>query len=71
MRFEIGKCYQHTDGRMISVVASANTTMYGVTLLAEMSDSPDFMPVGFDSDEYAENWNEITKDKWMEGFTKD
>lgn len=71
MRFEIGKFYQHTSGQMISVVCQAETTMYGITFLAEQSDSPDFISVGSDSDEYAENWEEITKEQWMKGFTDD
>jgi len=70
MRFEVGKFYKHTSGKKIAIVAEAVTTMYGKTLIAEQCDRADFMPVGSDSDDYAANWTEITKDEWMECFSE-
>ena len=69
MRFKVGKCYKHSAGQMISIVAVAQTTMYGVTLLAEQSDRSDFTPCGMDADAYAENWQEISHDEWMTNFS--
>lgn len=55
---------------MISIVCCAQTTMYDKTFLVEQSDRPDFMPFGYNSDEYAVNWEEITKEEWMTCFTE-
>ena len=66
LHFEIGKFYKHASGKKIAILCEAETTMYGKTLVAEQSDSSDFMPVGFDSEDC---WTEIEKDEWMECFS--
>jgi len=50
-QFEIGKCYQHTTGREIKVIARAETTAYGSTLIAENAFAkplPDIEPTADD-----------------------
>lgn len=71
MRFEIGKFYKHTSGKKISIVGCVETTMYGKTLIAEQCDSPDFTPVGYSSDSFAQSWIEIPEDEWMKCFSDD
>jgi hypothetical protein len=66
LQFEVGKYYKHASGQQIAIVATATTTMYGDTLLAEQSDRPDFKPVGFETDD---SYEEITKEEWMENFS--
>lgn len=69
MSFEIGKCYRHTTGHEIKIVGLLNTTMYGVTLMAEcVGTREEFMPVG--SDESAtQNYIEISNEEWMKNFS--
>lgn len=68
MIFEVGKCYRHTTGHEISIVAEVETTMFGKTLLAEQTDRLDFMAVGL-SEANSENYKEITREEWMRNFT--
>lgn len=68
MRFEIGKYYKHTSGQIISIIGCVESTMYGKTLVAEHSDRPDFSPIGYNSDEYAQNWVEVDKEEWLKCF---
>ena len=70
MKFELGKCYQHTSGEMMSIIGKANTCLYGDVLVAETSDSSSLMPVGTD-DDAAVNWSEITKGKWLSIFSRE
>lgn len=35
MKFEVGKCYVHTTGEKIRIIARVNTYFYGEGLLAE------------------------------------
>lgn len=65
MRFEIGKYYKHSSGEVMRILACVDTTIYGRTLLAEEGDTFGFQPVGWDSDDYAENWKEIDEDEWL------
>lgn len=66
MRFEIGKCYQHIGTKeMMKIVGIAQTTGYGMTLVAEMAQYADFKAIGWDSDDYAENWMEISEERWL------
>lgn len=66
LQFEVGKYYKHASGQQIAIVAVAKTTMYGVTLLAEQSNRPDFIPVGFETED---SYAEITKEEWMRNFS--
>ncbi len=68
MIFEIGKFYRHTTGIFMAIVGEVNTTMWGSTLIGESThDSYGLMPVGRD-EASAVNWEEITKEEWMEQF---
>ena len=70
MGFEIGKYYQHTGGKMISVIGEVITTAYGKTLVAECNSMSNLMPVGRDGDAM-QNWSEITKGKWLSNFSRE
>lgn len=52
MIFEIGKCYVHTTGHKIRIIARVNTWFYGEGLLAE-TDKAEYMIVG------EEEWNAV------------
>lgn len=39
MKFEVGKCYQHTTGQKIRMIAEVNTYFYGEGLLGETDDA--------------------------------
>lgn len=70
MAFEIGKCYEHTCGEMISVVGKVETTLYGECLVAESNYGSDLKPIG--TDDYATaNWTEITKGRWLTSFSRE
>ena len=56
MKFEIGKCYKHTYGKKMRIIAEINTYFYGHCLLAE-SNSAEYIPVGTE-EENAVNWVE-------------
>ena len=45
MIFEIGKCYVHTTGDKMRIIARVNTYFYGEGLLAE-TDKSEYMIVG-------------------------
>ena len=68
MRFKIGKCYEHTTGKQIKIVGVAQTTLSGMALVAESSDSIELRSVGGESDDYAVNYKEISEEKWMKNF---
>lgn len=65
MQFEIGKSYKHSSGNVMRILACVDTTIYGKALIAEEGDTFGFRPVGFDSDDYAENWKEISEEEWL------
>lgn len=56
MKFEIGKCYKHTSGKKMRIIAETDTYFYGHCLLAEY-DSAEYIPVGAE-EENAVNWVE-------------
>lgn len=56
MKFEIGKCYVHTTGEKIRIIARVNTYFYGEGLLAE-SHSAYYYVVGENEDNTV-NWSE-------------
>lgn len=56
MRFEIGKCYQHTSGKKMRIIAEIETHFYGRCLLGE-TDGGDLVPVG-EGESHFENWQE-------------
>ena len=45
MIFEVGKCYVHTTGDKMRIIARVNTYFYGEGLLAE-TDRAEYMIVG-------------------------
>ena len=71
--FKLGKCYEHTSGKQIYVCGTANTLVFGETLMVETGDikgkdSFDWQPIdlfdyGYGSDEF--NWIEISIDKFQ------
>lgn len=56
MKFEIGKCYVHTTGEKIRIIARVNTYFYGEALLAETNEG-NYYPVGENEDNTI-NWSE-------------
>ncbi len=60
MRFQIGKTYRHTSGRIMTIVGLAQTRAHGIGLIAEEPDGR-LITVGWDSDDYALNWEEIAE----------
>jgi hypothetical protein len=68
MVFEVGKCYRHTTGFEISIVAEIETVMYGSCLVAEDAYG-ELHPFGKREDN-AVNYSEITKEEWMRNFKK-
>lgn len=68
MRFEPGKYYRHAAGQMIATLGYMETTMWGKTLVAESVDG--LCPVGWDSDDYAQNWTEVSKEEWLKNFSR-
>ena len=69
MKFEIGKYYRHgATGKKISVLGKLTTTLWKECLVGETSESR-LEPLGSD-DGATINYREITKQEWMEGFSK-
>lgn len=72
MKFEIGKCYEHTTKKQMKIIGEAKSTGYGMgdgkTLVGECAGESNFMPVGSD-EAAAENWHEITEEEWMKNFS--
>ena len=70
MRFEPGKYYKHSGGRTIATLDFLETTMYGKVLIVEQAGNRGhrLTCVGTDSDDYAINWKEITKEEWIKNF---
>jgi len=69
MIFEIGKYYEHTTGNQLAILGELETTMFGKCLIAEQSNSNFFTSVGRDTNS-ADNWHEISREKWMKNFSK-
>ena len=69
MRFEIGKYYKHTTGKMIHIISAGKTTLYGWTLIAEVvGENSELMTVS-SSMGSAVNYTEIDKAEWMKNFS--
>lgn len=56
MIFENGKCYEHTTGQKMRIIAEIDTYFYGHCLLGE-TDTVTYVTVGI-GEEYAVNWKE-------------
>ena len=71
MLFEIGKCYKHSAGNMMKILCKAESTVWGTTLVGEQAGTRNhsLVPVGWDSEDYTANWEEITHDEWMTNFS--
>jgi len=69
MVFRVGGMYEHTTGKMMKIVGKAHTTMWGNCLVGEESGSDGLAAIGRSPDN-AENWKEITEEKWMSNFSK-
>jgi len=70
MKFKIGKYYEHMTGAVIHIIGSLNTTLYGMTLIAECANRDEiFMAIGPDSSATA-NWVEVDEEEWSSYFPK-
>ena len=58
MKFEIGNYYQHTGGRVLSIIGTAYTFFHGQCLLGEEDDGS-LIPVGSD-EAAAVNWHQVS-----------
>ncbi len=67
-KFEIGKYYKHSGGRMIHILCEAKTTVYGITLVAEEVGNENLIPVGKSKDN-AINWEIAKKEEWLKNFS--
>lgn len=56
MKFEVGKCYKHTNGRKVRTLCEIDTHFYGHCILGE-TDRGEYVPCGM-SEESAQNWTE-------------
>ena len=56
MKFEVGKCYEHTTGEKIRIISEVDTYFYGHGLLAE-TDKAEYQIVG-ETEDYAINYKE-------------
>ena len=63
MRFELGKYYRHTSGKMLHIIAVAETSFYGTALIAE-DEGGRLQPCGFE-EANAKNYVEITQEAWL------
>ena len=57
MKFKIGKTYQHTTGKRMTIIGRLKTHAYGVCLVGE-DDAGELCPVG-ENEENAVNWYEV------------
>ncbi len=67
MCFQLGKYYKHTTGYCLHIVGALETTMWGLTLIAETTGNK-LIAVGRD-EASAVNYSEITKEEWMRYFS--
>lgn len=56
MKFELGKCYEHTTGMKMRMLVEVDTHFYGHCILAE-TDGGQYIPCGLE-DWNTENWKE-------------
>lgn len=68
MRFEIGKYYVHTGGRILHVIGAVKSTLYGWCLVGEFPDNADFQPLGVSDEYYAVGWTETTEEEWLKHY---
>lgn len=66
-KFEIGKYYKHSSGKIIHILGRVETTSYGYCLVAETS-SGVLVPVG-EHDDAIIGWEELTREEWMKNFS--
>jgi len=65
MKFELGKCYKHSGGRMMKIVGTAQSYIYGLCLIGEnIGNTERFQSVGTDTSN-AICWHEITEKEWL------
>jgi hypothetical protein len=57
MIFEIGKTYQHTTGKKMTIIGRLKTHAWGECLIGE-TDMADLVPVG-EQEDNAVNWKEV------------
>ena len=75
IKFRLGKCYEHTDGKQIHICGEADTFMLGKTYICEMGDVKGgqtseiqryFEPLDwFDNMKGNGSWKEIPKEKFF------
>lgn len=67
MVFKLGKCYEHTTGKRMHIVAQAELDIYISPCFIAETDTGEIIPVGI-TEEHAVNWQEITREKWLNTF---
>lgn len=60
MKFEVGKTYQHSTGKRMTIIGRLKTHIYGECLIGER-DTGELVPVG-ELEENAVNWHEHGKE---------
>lgn len=63
-RFEIGRCYADTTGRLMHIVGEVVSAGYGLALVGERSDHADFQPVAPDDHGATVGWREVPMSTW-------
>lgn len=58
-KFEVGRYYKHTTGKIIKIVGAVMSDTYGMTAIAEDM-SGNFKPVGTD-ESHTINWSQIPR----------
>jgi hypothetical protein len=64
MLFETGRCYKHTTGLSMHIIANLDTTLWGFTMIAEQSNGK-LIPVNRQS---TDNWKQISREEWLSNF---
>ena len=59
MTFKVGKTYQHSTGKRMTIIGRLKTQVYGECLIGKY-DNGELIPVG-ESEENAVNWVEVRK----------
>lgn len=68
MVFEIGNYYKHSTGSILHIIGELETTMYGMSLMAEVGGEGKIIAVGKDKSS-AVNYRKITKEEWDKCFS--
>lgn len=66
IKFEVGKCYAHTNGHQMRILGEIETTIYGKCLLGETLEGG-LLPIGM-TEEHAVNFTEISQEEWVSNF---